>query len=1131
MLTMSADALSEEPILHYPAEGQRYAGAVDYHNERVGLRGWVLEMDAPGRPVTLTAVCRGVVISRPVHAMMDRPDIDKLLSRLTQCGFLLGWSRFDLSQLETLSASHPDAAVEIVIAETGQPVPMVFGELTVGMLRDDATRWWGGDQSLSFAEVTDYHRILDTGLFDEAWYLERYGEMLEIGMPPILDYLRGGESSGRKPNFYFDPAEYARRVGLPSPMGALIDYDLGGGEAGPPDGHLDERWYVATYSVPPGSTVLADYLAHRGERAPNPWFDLKQYRSSGGVSEGDPYRHFVEAGEPDGLSDPAERHTSASVQAMDEEFPSEGSEVVAEPELDGPTHDDPAEAGELGAPSATAPSAPPESGPVPAANDLGYAGTRAYLEAAGTRRAKILAEAEQLLATEGAGRADSALTLTVGRIMAKDRLGAARAAVIYFAETAHTSSPHAEETEEQILAETHILYQDGQRREAEEIYRLVFERGRRDYLVVLRLLESAVDRGDVANAANYAAIFEELYDVSSNPWATIAVARFHVLRGVRRDAVRLLTGVPLLHEDEPIAEAAILNNLINAGAIEVAATRSADGGMGSSRDLFAAHFRVAVARPDAALVGTMLADERAAFLPNWQLGEAMFRLSTPHKLPLAVQQELLGTLNEKLSERGLDDQPVVQARLHYLLQTKEWTELGALFEELEGRPLGSDRETLLRKLEFYCQSENTEGAEDIYSSHFASSDLNKWESITVLRLLGELKRWKEAGDTLIRHIEKGYDFGGGGHIAMRIVRKSRLHEAVLKAAESLPTSLEPELERFLGLVNEDLTILRRAVALSPKPPGADTPYRQRYRSSWVLGNGEIDHPGDEDNCIFLCTNQRYFLSALTFLCSFFGQAPQVNARIFVFLDKDVPRHWHGMFAMVAARFGRSIEVIHEAEFMDAATEHRVEYGFFSGGGSLSRAAYFRIYAAKYLLKHYNFRRAAYIDTDIICRGDLTGMLEIDLGDSLIAAAVEDYSIEVVNAAARNDLDPLRYFNSGVLLFKMDDPSIADGLDRAILISETEPERLVFHDQCALNIAFRDTFTQLPSRFNFYLRPSRERNGFIEDGVLLHFVDKPKPWDIVFDRTYREEWRVWALMLGTFMPQGLYIDVFSAANRD
>lgn len=50
-------------------------------------------------------------------------------------------------------------------------------------------------------------------------------------------------------------------------------------------------------------------------------------------------------------------------------------------------------------------------------------------------------------------------------------------------------------------------------------------------------------------------------------------------------------------------------------------------------------------------------------------------------------------------------------------------------------------------------------------------------------------------------------------------------------------------------------------------------------------------------------------------------------------------------------------------------------------------------------------------------------------------------------------------------------------------------------------------------------------------MILHFLDKPKPWDVVFDRSYREEWRVWALFLGSILPQPLYVDIFAEANRD
>lgn len=587
-----------------------------------------------------------------------------------------------------------------------------------------------------------------------------------------------------------------------------------------------------------------------------------------------------------------------------------------------------------------------------------------------------------------------------------------------------------------------------------------------------------------------------------------------------------MLAVPPFPQVPAAAEAAILHRLLEVGAVEEAAARAETSAADPSRELFAAHVRVAVMRRDAGQLLAALADPRANDLPGWQIAEAVFRLSGTGVHTTAEQEQALRALNRLAEMRGLEDLALVQARIQFLMHSKRWDELGALFEEIDNLPIGKQREVLLRRLEYYCQIENLEEAERIYRHHFHEQVLTKWEGLTIMRLLGELKRWDEAAAALLAHVGRGFGFGDAGHLGMRIVRKKNIHEAVIAAAEGVTGRREPDLDDFVARVREDLAILQTARALSANREQAARGLR--YRSNWILDAGmeEVEEYG-----IFLCTNRRYFLSMLTFLCSFLGQAPQVGGRLFAFLDKDVPRHWHGAIAMVGARFGRSIEVVTEGEFVPPAAEHREAYGFFAAGGALSRAAYFRLYAARWLLARHRFRRAAYIDTDTICRGDLSGMFALDFGSALIAAATEDYTPDVVTAATRNDLDPRTYFNSGVLLFKFDDPELPAYIEEAIRVSEQEQERLVFQDQCALNIAFRGRVANLPKRYNFFLRPSRERNGFIEDGLILHFLDKPKPWDVVFDRSYREEWRVWALFLGSILPQPLYVDIFAEANRD
>jgi lipopolysaccharide biosynthesis glycosyltransferase len=780
-------------------------------------------------------------------------------------------------------------------------------------------------------------------------------------------------------------------------------------------------------------------------------------------------------------------------------------------------------------PAAPAPAAPRDDD-LPQAVSLGYAGTEAALAALPEEtRARLLRRAEHLMREAGPRRADAALIVAVARGMARDRVAAAEAAALFLTAIGDAASPELQEIESRLLAANNQLYQEKRGPEAGEVYRLLYARGRRDYLTVLRLLEAAVDRRDARAAAPYAEAFEAAFPNPTDPWGVTVLARFHTLAGDTARALALLAAVPCFPQTEAVAESVLLSAMIEAGGLDQAAERLRAHPANDSQELFNARFRIAVRQLDAEGVLALLEQERAARLPNWQLVEAMFLLSTPGKLSVHLQSRVTRRLYGAIEQRGFEDHGLVQARLHYLLMTQRWEDLTALFEALDVTPFATHRETLLRRLDFLCQTERIEAAQQLYDAHFRGTELNKWESLTILRLFSELKRWEEAAELLLGHVARGFDFGAAAHAAMRVVRRAGIHDAVLDVIAKSTAPQEPGLQEFVERVQEDLLIVQRAnaLALRPEAPGRGF----RYRSNWILAPGEHAPDEHDEHCLLLCTNQRYFLSLLTFLCSFFGQAPQTGAQVFVFLDRDVPRRWHGTVAMVAARFGRSVTLITEAEFMTENVEHRVEYGFFAGGSNLSRSAYFRLYATRYLLERHGFRRALYVDTDIICRGDLTDLFSLPLGDNPISAATEDYSVEVVNASARNGLDPHKYFNSGVLLMQMDSPALLQGIEEAIRISEREPERLVFHDQCALNIAFQGRVATLQPRFNFFLRPSRDRNGHIEDGLLLHFLDKPKPWDITFDRSYREEWRVWALVLGTILPQNTYVDIFAAANRD
>jgi lipopolysaccharide biosynthesis glycosyltransferase len=992
-------------------------------------------------------------------------------------------------------------------------------------------------------------------------------------MPPLLHYIREGEAMDLRPNLVFLPDHYAQHAGLPEPAGALRDFLRMGQISGlEPSPHFDPMWYRQTHAELRGAEALGHYLANRHRLSPNAWFDRARYAAgSGQPPDSDLYAHFALIGVWSGLT----RHASQrpipepvleDMEALRAEQPSlpaalPAARPAARPAKPAPARPAavlakpaspakpvappakpvaPAKPTGVAKPAASAPAPPPPAEPPPAPPpaprlpslaELGQLNITQLAEWARALPAALRDDA-RVQAAEGLAETGEALTPFLVLYL----LGGAGGGPIADASLAPalveraTALPEAGRRElgALIANETHRAFEAGARAEAAGTYAALRSAGLHDQLALLRLLEMALLEGDLSRGQLLGEELEQAHEGQLSPWAVFALSRLHEALGRPARGIAMLRALPSFPAIPANAEAVAAFRLIELDAIAVAEERLDEAERLPAEDALAPRFRIAVRKSDTVALREFVGSSSIEKLPDWLLTEAMFLLTADGFAATREGQRLLRGLNRALEGRGLVSNAVVQARLHYLLQTRQFEAMGALLEEISATPFAALRDTRLRQLEYLCNIGETKAADALYREVFKGDSLGKWEGLVILRLLSDQKDWPEAGGVLLSHVARGHDFAEAQHGAMRVVRRARLHEQVLALEPGLGETVNEGLKAFFALVQEDQTLIEneRGARAERGPPRR----RIAYRSNWLIHPADAEPPSSE-HCLFLCTNERYFLSLLTFLCSYIGQSPQVNASIFVFLDKDVPRPWIAALKAVGEHFKRDITVVDEAAFMPEEVEHQEEYGFFAGGSGLSRAAYFRLYAARYLLEKFSFRRAAYVDTDIICRGDLTGLLEIDMRDALLFAATEEISPHVVSAATRNGLDPWRYFNSGVLLLRFDDPRLRTHIEEAIRVSEEEPQRLAFHDQCALNIAFNGQAGELPRRFNYFLRPTRERNGHIEEGLMLHFLDKPKPWDISFDKPYREEWRVWAVLLGLIVPRSLYATIFAAANRE
>ena len=112
------------------------------------------------------------------------------------------------------------------------------------------------------------------GLFDAAWYPQRYPDVAQAGLDAALHYLRFGATEGRWPNRWFDPAWYAPQMG-----GSLADclehYVRAGDRLGlPPHPRFDPGWYRTAHGLPPDTPALRHFLASRGSAVLAPSAEL-----------------------------------------------------------------------------------------------------------------------------------------------------------------------------------------------------------------------------------------------------------------------------------------------------------------------------------------------------------------------------------------------------------------------------------------------------------------------------------------------------------------------------------------------------------------------------------------------------------------------------------------------------------------------------------------------------------------------------------------------------------------------------------------------------------------------------------------------------------------------------------------
>ncbi|HGY6813053.1 TPA: lipopolysaccharide 1,2-glucosyltransferase RfaJ, partial [Escherichia coli] len=119
----------------------------------------------------------------------------------------------------------------------------------------------------------------------------------------------------------------------------------------------------------------------------------------------------------------------------------------------------------------------------------------------------------------------------------------------------------------------------------------------------------------------------------------------------------------------------------------------------------------------------------------------------------------------------------------------------------------------------------------------------------------------------------------------------------------------------------------------------------------------------------------------------------------------------------------------------------------------SRAMYFRLFA--FQLLGLTLDRLLYLDADVVCKGDISQLLHLDLNGA-VAAVVKDVDPMQEKAASRlSDPELLgQYFNSGVVYLDLKKWANAKLTEKALSILMSKDNVYKYPDQDVMNVLLK-----------------------------------------------------------------------------
>jgi lipopolysaccharide biosynthesis glycosyltransferase len=190
------------------------------------------------------------------------------------------------------------------------------------------------------------------------------------------------------------------------------------------------------------------------------------------------------------------------------------------------------------------------------------------------------------------------------------------------------------------------------------------------------------------------------------------------------------------------------------------------------------------------------------------------------------------------------------------------------------------------------------------------------------------------------------------------------------------------------------------------------------------------------------------------------------------------------------------------------------YATYEGRERTTSATYYRL-AMPEVLPEY--RRALYLDCDILITGALRDLMTLEMSGAPLAAVRDPLNPVLQGGAGMPGWEQLglsgerEYFNAGVMLVDLGACRERGLFEQAVWFVENKHHHTRFFDQCALNWALDDAWLRLEPRWNTVVlsswlrkdgslprignRLSPEMLAVAErEAHILHFAGPRKPWN-------------------------------------